>query len=102
MSNREVTTIEANEKWKNFNQKRYTFIVTKQPNYLGKLLKEERGIEVLIENQKVLIPKISDKDLEEILKFLKTKKVTIYSAGHKDKGGEKVVDKLSSYFKIEN
>ena len=102
MSNREVTTIEANEKWKNFNQKRYTFIITKQPNYLGKLLKEEKGIEVLIENQKVLIPKISDKDLEEILKFMKTKKVTIYSAGHKDKDGEKVVDKLSSYFKTEN
>ena len=42
-------------------------------------------MDVLLDNQKVLIPKISDDDLEEILKFLKTKKVTIYSAGHKDK-----------------
>ena len=102
MNNREITNIEANEKWKNFNQKRYTFLVTKQPNYLGKLLKEEKGMDVLLDNQKVLIPKISNDDLEEILKFLKTKKVTIYSAGHKDKDEEKVVDKLSSYFKTES
>ena len=102
MNDREVTSVEANEKWKDFNQKRYTFILTKQPNYLGKLLKEERGKEVLLEGQKVLIPKISDGELEDLLKFLKSKKITIYSAGHKEKGEEKTLDKLSSYFKNKN
>ena len=101
LSNKEMAHIEANEKYKNFNQKRYSFILTKQPNFAGKVIKENKNIDVLIEEKKVLFPKVSENELEEILKLLVEKKITIYSAGFKENGIEQVAENLKKYFKDE-
>ena len=99
LSNKEMAHIEANEKYKNFNQKRYSFILTKQPNFAGKVIKENKNIDVLIEEKKVLFPKVSENELEEILKLLVEKKITIYYAGFKENGIEQVAENLKKYFK---
>ncbi len=101
LSDKEMSQIEANEKYKNFNQKRYSFILTKQPNFAGKVIKENKNIDVLIEEKKVLFPKVSENELEEILKLLVEKKITIYSAGFKENGIEQVAENLKKYFKDE-
>lgn len=102
LSNKEMAHIEANEKYKNFNQKRYSFILTKQPNFAGKVIKENKNIDVLIEENKALFPKVSENELEEILKLLVEKKITIYSAGFKENGIEQVAENLKKYFKDKN
>ena len=101
LSDKEMSQIEANEKYKNFNQKRYSFILTKQPNFAGKVIKENKNIDVLIEENKALFPKVSENELEEILKLLAEKKITIYSAGFKENGIEQVAENLKKYFKDE-
>ena len=99
LSNKEMAHIEANEKYKNFNQKRYSFILTKQPNFAGKVIKENKNLDVLIEENKALFPKVSENELEEILKLLVEKKITIYSAGFKENGIEQVAENQKKYFK---
>lgn len=101
LNDKTIDHIEANEKWKNFNQKRYTFIVVKQPNFAGKIIREGKDLKVYIEENKILIPKTTDTELEEILKMLKEKKVTIYSAGHREKDDESISESLKSYFSEE-
>ena len=98
MTNREITSAEKNERWANFNKNRYSFIETKQPNFLGKILKGQ-GKEALIENNKVLFTKVNNDELENLLNLLKEKKLTIYSAGFSEKGEEVTLDKFSEFYK---
>ena len=82
LSNRTVSSIMPNEDVENFaDEENYTFIETPYPNYAGKLLRDEKGLEVKLLNNKVLLTNCDEEECAKLIAFLTEKKIEVKSAG---------------------
>ena len=82
LSNRTVSSIMPNEDVENFaEEENYTFIETPYPNYAGKLLRDEKGLEVKLLNNKVLLTNCDEEECAKLIAFLTEKKIEVKSAG---------------------
>ena len=82
LANRTVDAIMPNENVVNFvDEENYTFIETPYPNYAGKLLRDEKGLEVKLLNNKVLLTDCDEEECAKLITFLTEKKIEVKSAG---------------------
>lgn len=103
LENKQIKNIMTNKDVKNFsNDTVYTFIKTKTPNYAGKLIIKNYGLDVKILNNRVLLLNIDEDKTAETIKFLSSNKIEILSAGIISNKAEQIFASLTPYFKEED
>lgn len=97
LNDRTVETVMTNENVVNFvDDELYTFIETPYPNYAGKLLRDEKGLEVKLLDNKVLLQNISEEECANLITFLTEKKIEIKNAGTLTDKTEQIFASLAS------
>ncbi len=99
MEGRTVKSTLNHEQCEKYSQENtFAFIQVKYPNYCGKMIMQQFGIDVKILGKKILFE--ADEDLTtEIVKFFTKNKISIHKAGYLNKAHERIFANLTPYFK---